>query len=169
MGFTWRRRIVEYREGKGEIETECSVVYLLVRTKKLCFFFFWFKVKALFVWVLHLMAVVVVSVHRPYATHLISENPNPPKIHLKFSTSRLSFHHLSHTNKHQLRCLSAKSTPSSPDPESPKGLSFPISVIKFLSLIMRWVFATNLVGFRWGRAGECGSQSSFSNAEILQE
>ncbi|XP_018491678.1 UPF0161 protein At3g09310 isoform X2 [Raphanus sativus] len=66
------------------------------------------------------MAVVVVSVHRPYATHLISENPNPPKIHLKFSTSRLSFHHLSHTNKHQLRCLSAKSTPSSPDPESPK-------------------------------------------------
>ena len=68
-----------------------------------------------------LMAVVV-SVHHPYATHF-SENFNPPKLHLKFNKSRLSFNHLTQTNKHQLRCLSAKSTPSSPVPESPQGLS----------------------------------------------
>ncbi|KAF2545958.1 hypothetical protein F2Q70_00023734 [Brassica cretica] len=63
---------------------------------------------------------VVVSVHRLSATHLISENSNPPKLHLKFNTSRLSFQHLPQTNKHQLRCLSAKSTPSNPVPEPPK-------------------------------------------------
>ncbi|KAF2545956.1 hypothetical protein F2Q70_00023736 [Brassica cretica] len=62
---------------------------------------------------------VVVSVHHPYATHF-SENFNPPKLHLKFNKSRLSFNHLTQTNKHQLRCLSAKSTPSSPVPESPQ-------------------------------------------------
>ncbi|XP_033147910.1 UPF0161 protein At3g09310 isoform X2 [Brassica rapa] len=56
---------------------------------------------------------VVVSVHRLSATHLISENTNPHKLH----TSRLSFQHLPQTNKYQLRCLSAKSTPSSPVPE----------------------------------------------------
>ncbi|CAF2102499.1 hypothetical protein BRARA_E03097 [Brassica rapa] len=63
---------------------------------------------------------VVVSVHRLSATHLISENSKPPKLHLKFNTPRLSFHHFPQTNKHQLRCLSAKSTPSSPDPDSPQ-------------------------------------------------
>ncbi|VVA96972.1 unnamed protein product [Arabis nemorensis] len=62
------------------------------------------------------MAAVVVSIHRPYANPLISENTNSLNPHLI-----LSFHHLPRKNKHQLRCLSAKSTPSSnPDPESPQ-------------------------------------------------
>ncbi|ESQ49144.1 hypothetical protein EUTSA_v10021669mg [Eutrema salsugineum] len=63
---------------------------------------------------------VVVSIHRPYATLLISENPNPPKLHQKFNNYRLSFHRLPRKTKLQLGCLSSKLTPSNPDPETPQ-------------------------------------------------
>ncbi|XP_010471277.1 PREDICTED: UPF0161 protein At3g09310-like [Camelina sativa] len=63
---------------------------------------------------------VVVSIQRPYATPLISENPNPLKLHQKSKISHLSFHHLPRRTRLQLRCLSVKSTPSNQDPESPQ-------------------------------------------------
>ncbi|EOA32577.1 hypothetical protein CARUB_v10015867mg [Capsella rubella] len=80
---------------------------------------------------------VVVSVQRPYATLLISENPNQLKLHQISYNSHLRFHHLALKTKPQVRCLSAKSTPSNPEPESPQGLSF------FLSQI--WVFYFSFV------------------------
>ncbi|XP_020886600.1 UPF0161 protein At3g09310 [Arabidopsis lyrata subsp. lyrata] len=63
---------------------------------------------------------VVVSIHRPYATLTFSQSPNLPKPHHEFNNSCLRFDHLPRNTKNQLRCLSAKSTPSKPDPESPQ-------------------------------------------------
>jgi hypothetical protein len=63
---------------------------------------------------------VVISIHRPYVTLTISKNRNPLKPHRQFNESCLRFDHLPRNTKNQLRCLSAKSTPSKPDPASPQ-------------------------------------------------
>ncbi|XP_023641130.1 UPF0161 protein At3g09310 isoform X2 [Capsella rubella] len=82
---------------------------------------------------------VVVSVQRPYATLLISENPNQLKLHQISYNSHLRFHHLALKTKPQVRCLSAKSTPSNPEPESPQdgeeedsvGVKAALAMLKF--------------------------------------
>ncbi|CAH2054400.1 unnamed protein product [Thlaspi arvense] len=104
--------------------------------------------------ILHLMAVFV-SIHRPYATLLISENPNPPKLYQNLSNCRLSCHRLPRKTKQQLRCLSAKSTPSNPDPESPQGRSFSIFNLGFfLCLQFGFILTCAMQLFGWGSDGE---------------
>ncbi|KFK38321.1 hypothetical protein AALP_AA3G098700 [Arabis alpina] len=74
---------------------------------------------------------IVVSIHRPYTTPLISKNPNSLKAHLKFNNSRLSFHHLPRKNKHQLRCLSNSESPQDEEEIDSVGVKAALAMLRF--------------------------------------